>query len=50
MIERELLTFPLEGKDVEAEMKTFNDEIACLYGAESPEIVEGRKRNRGQLD
>jgi hypothetical protein len=24
MIERELLTFPLDGKDVEAEMKTFN--------------------------
>jgi len=27
MIERELLTFPLEGKDVEAEMKTFNGQL-----------------------
>jgi len=25
-------------------------ESTCLYGAESPEIVEGRQRNRGQVD
>ena len=23
--------------------------ITCLYGAESPDIVEGRKRNRGKV-
>lgn len=27
MIERELLSFPLEGKGVEAEMKTFNEKF-----------------------
>jgi hypothetical protein len=24
--------------------------ITCLYGAESPEIVEGRQRSKGQVD
>jgi hypothetical protein len=27
-----------------------NVKITCLYGAESPEIVEGRQRNKGQVD
>jgi hypothetical protein len=29
---------------------TANVEITCLYGGESPEIVEGRQRNRGQVN
>jgi hypothetical protein len=27
-----------------------NDEITCRHGAASPEIVEGRKRNKGQVN
>jgi hypothetical protein len=37
-------------QDIEGLKIKTNAEITCLYGAESPEIVEGRQRNRGRVD
>jgi hypothetical protein len=31
-------------------LSNHNVKITCVYRAESPEIVEGRQRNRGQVD
>jgi len=34
----------------EDRIKIPNAEITCRYGAESPEVVEGCQRNKGQVD